>query len=66
MSFNSGLSYAKISVSASVTVSEKWKASVSAQNFAIAPKDMPVEDILASDWPKWWQSGYNRTKQKAR
>jgi len=46
MSFNCGLSYVKIS--ASVTVSEKWKASVSAQNFAIALNDAPVKDTLAS------------------
>jgi len=48
MSFNCGLSHAKISVSAWVTVSEEWKASVSAQNFTIAPKGVPVKHILAS------------------
>jgi len=35
-------------VSASVTVSETRKASVSAQNFAIAPEGVPIKDILAS------------------
>jgi len=46
MSFNCGLSNGKIS--ASVIVNEKWKASISAQNFAATPKDVPVKDILAA------------------
>jgi len=41
------LSNVKISVSASVTVNEKQKASVSPQNFDIALKDVLVIDILA-------------------
>ena len=48
MSFNCSLSNAKISVSASTIVSEKLKASVSVENFSIAPKDVPAKDILAS------------------
>jgi len=48
MSYNCSLSNAKISAWASVIVSEKWKASVSDQNFGIELKDVPVKDILAS------------------
>jgi len=48
MSFNCVVSCAKLSVSASVSVREKRESLVLAQNFAIAPKDVPVKDILAS------------------
>jgi len=48
MSFKCGLSDAKISLSTSVIANEKWQASVSARNFAIAAEDVPVTDILAT------------------
>jgi len=46
LSFECGLSNAKISALA--TVSEKSKASVSAQNFDIAHTDAQVKDIFTS------------------
>jgi len=46
MSFNGGLNNAKISTS--IIVDVKWKSSVPAKNFATAPKDAPVKDILVT------------------
>jgi len=44
MSLNCSVSNARIS--ATVIVNEKLKASLSAQDFAIALKDVPVKDTL--------------------
>ena len=46
MSFNCDMS--NTTISASIVANEKSEASVSVQNFAIAPKDVPVKGILAS------------------
>jgi len=45
MSFNCGLSNAKIGIG---IVNEKWKVSVSVETFAIVSKGVPVKNILAS------------------